>query len=196
MAGPTPGRRGGLPARYAATRSTGLRSIDVRRAVIGDGLEDELALDLEHVAELVEDPAELGVRQRRGRRHRSRGRQRGRIGARRDGSRCGHRGGPAGATAVRRRPLGRGRRAWRDTAPGPPSLIRSAIGSSGTCATATPTDTVTFETRWSRRSSSRTATRTRSPTSMRDVPARDCAAGRRTPRRRTGPARRPRGRPP
>ena len=36
---------------------------DVGGAVVGDGLEDQLALDLEHVADLVEDPAEIGVGQ-------------------------------------------------------------------------------------------------------------------------------------
>ena len=35
----------------------------VGRAVVGDGLEDELALDLEHVADLVEDPGERAVGQ-------------------------------------------------------------------------------------------------------------------------------------
>ncbi len=35
----------------------------VRRAVIGDGLEDQLALDLEHVADVVEDPGEVAVGQ-------------------------------------------------------------------------------------------------------------------------------------
>ena len=31
--------------------------------MVGDGLEDELALDLEHVADLVEDPGEVAVGQ-------------------------------------------------------------------------------------------------------------------------------------
>ena len=35
----------------------------VRRAVVGDRLERDLALDLEHVADLVEDPGEVAVRQ-------------------------------------------------------------------------------------------------------------------------------------
>ena len=34
-------------------------------AVVGDGLEHELALDLEHVADLVEDPGQVAVGQRR-----------------------------------------------------------------------------------------------------------------------------------
>ena len=36
---------------------------DVGRPVVGDGLEHEFALDLEHVADVVEDPPEIGVRQ-------------------------------------------------------------------------------------------------------------------------------------
>ena len=35
----------------------------VRGAVIGDGLEAQLALDLRHVADLMEDPGEVAVRQ-------------------------------------------------------------------------------------------------------------------------------------
>ena len=35
----------------------------VGRAVVGDGLEHELALELEHVADLVEDPGEVAVGQ-------------------------------------------------------------------------------------------------------------------------------------
>ena len=35
----------------------------VRGAVIGDGLEAQLALDLQHVADLMEDPGEVAVRQ-------------------------------------------------------------------------------------------------------------------------------------
>ena len=35
----------------------------VGRAVVGDGLERDLALDLEHVADLVEDPGEVAVRE-------------------------------------------------------------------------------------------------------------------------------------
>ncbi len=51
------------------TRAIGGDEIDraasdrVRRAVVRDGLEPELALDLEHVADVVEDPSEIPVRE-------------------------------------------------------------------------------------------------------------------------------------
>ena len=51
----------------------------VGRPVIGHGLEDELALDLEHVADLVEDPGEVAVRQGGGVEGRSEGRRIGRC---------------------------------------------------------------------------------------------------------------------
>ena len=35
----------------------------VGRPVVGDGLEPELALDLEHVADVMEDPGQVAVRQ-------------------------------------------------------------------------------------------------------------------------------------
>ena len=43
----------------------------VGRAVIGDRLEDQLTLDFEHVADLVENPRQLTVRQQRGVIHRA-----------------------------------------------------------------------------------------------------------------------------
>ena len=55
---PAAGRRG----RPRAT-STGRPPDGVRGPVVGDGLEHELALDLEHVADLVEDLRELPVRE-------------------------------------------------------------------------------------------------------------------------------------
>ena len=44
-------------------RSTGLLPDGVGRAVVGDRLEDELALEFEDVADLVEDPREVAVGQ-------------------------------------------------------------------------------------------------------------------------------------
>ena len=63
MASPTPGdprRRPGPVGRDEVDRAA---PDGVGRAVVGDGLEDELALDLEHVADLVEDPGEVAVGQ-------------------------------------------------------------------------------------------------------------------------------------
>ena len=65
IAWPTPAIRGGVPRRYAGATSIGLRAMRVGGPVVGDGLEHELALDLEHVADLVEDPGEIAVGQGR-----------------------------------------------------------------------------------------------------------------------------------
>ncbi len=46
----------------------GTPSDRVGRPVVRDGLEDELALDLQHVADVMEDPREIAVRQVAGRR--------------------------------------------------------------------------------------------------------------------------------
>ena len=115
-------------------------------AVVGDGLEHELALDLEHVADLVEDAGEVAVGQ-------------GRLGVvvvvvrdvvvRVVDGVMGHRPmvaarrRPPGRDAATRRRPGRVRRAWRDRAPGPRSRRGRSIGWSGRSATATPTETET-----------------------------------------------------
>ena len=110
MALPTPGigrRIAGAVGRHEVDRAA---PDGVGGAVVGDGLEDELALELEHVADLVEDPGEVAVGQV-GRRRSSRGSvavARRRI-----------RESPQ-TLALRRRRPGRGRRAWPDRAPGRP----------------------------------------------------------------------------
>ena len=91
----------------------------VRRAVVRDGLEDELALDLEHVADLVEDPGEVAVGQL--------------------GGVVGH---APMVAATRPRP-GSGRCAWPGRAPGPPARRGRRSARRRTRATATPTETVT-----------------------------------------------------
>ncbi len=98
-------------------------------AVIGDRLEDELALDLEDVADLVEHPRQLVVGEEwdlgltggdvRGLGWHGHNRSRARVP---QSSRAGRRGGPGDpadpATQARRPPPDRARRAWPDTAPG------------------------------------------------------------------------------
>ena len=54
------GRLAGPVGRHEVDRAA---ADGVGRAVVGDRLEDELALDLEHVADLVEDPGEVAVGQ-------------------------------------------------------------------------------------------------------------------------------------
>ena len=77
-------------------------------AVVGDGLEHELALELEHVADLVEDPGEVAVGEA------SAGSSITSPMVAADRRRRGH------APWVRRRRRGPGRRAWPGRAPGPP----------------------------------------------------------------------------
>ena len=157
----------------------------VRGAVVGDRLEHDLALDLEDVADLVEDPGEVAVGERMagGRlllavqvlgEVRVGGRQDGRVvaaghrtmvrGRRRCPARCRA---PALALrgALRRDHAVATARASRGRAPGPPRRSRGPSGSSGSSATATPTETDTPGTPMRPRSSPRTARRTRSPTS-------------------------------
>ena len=202
IAWPTPPTFGGSP------RSIGRDEIDraaadrVRRPVVGDRLERDLALDLEDVADLVEDPGEVAVGQVGrlvgedvGRRlvgivvarlgpaaagRRSRPRPRGASGdggAVGDGRSLGIAAmvarGPCGSVAergrsreLRRRRPGRDRRAWRRRARDRPARSSSSIGSSGSSATAAPTDTLTAADAEPRAGRARpTASRTRSPTS-------------------------------
>ena len=69
IASPTPGigRPVARPGRRATT-SNGAARDRVGRPVVGDGLELDLALDLEDVADLVEDPREVAVGHRAARR--------------------------------------------------------------------------------------------------------------------------------
>ena len=73
IAWPTPGICGGVAGPVGRDEVDRAAADGVGGAVVGDGLEHELALDLEHVADLVEDPGEVAVGQARGggrRRHR------------------------------------------------------------------------------------------------------------------------------
>ena len=63
IAAPTPGIRGGVAGPVGRHEVDRAAPDGVGRAVVGDGLEDELALDLEHVADVVEDPGEVAVGQ-------------------------------------------------------------------------------------------------------------------------------------
>ena len=58
---PTPGIRGRSPDAVRAGHVERGAADGVGGPVVGDGLEDELALDLEDVADLVEDPGEVAV---------------------------------------------------------------------------------------------------------------------------------------
>ena len=164
--------------RRRVARAIGRHEVDraapdgVGRAVVGDGLEHELALDLEHVADLVEDPGEVAVGQL-GRASRSRHRSPA------DGS--------GQAATTRSRP---GRLAGR--APGRPRSIRSAIGSSAWLRHGDPDRDLTAGTP---RPTGRAPPPRRGPARRPRArsPGSGCAAGRRTPRLRSAPARRPRG---
>ena len=107
------------PRRVAV--QVGARDLDRRMGdrvggpVVGDGLEDELALDLEHVADLVEDAGQLAVRRDRGRFG---------LGHRSNGSR-----GAAGAAATGIKPRGANRSgsSWRRLTARPPRHGRRPV---------------------------------------------------------------------
>ena len=63
---PDPGDLGRVPTQDRGRHGNGPAADGVRGTVVGHGLEDELALDLEQVPDLVEDSFQLAIRRRLG----------------------------------------------------------------------------------------------------------------------------------